>query len=139
MVPASVADDELGRHALVHDVDDGTGDRAQLAPRPARLGDDAQLLGPYRERDLVAEADRAVGGGGDEETVAGRGRDLEEIAGPAGDLGLDDVRRPDEAGDEAGGRPLVDVFGEADLLDLPCDITAMRSLITSASSWSCVT
>ena len=42
----------------------------------------------------------------------------EEVADAAGDLGLDDVRRTDEAGDESGGRTLVDVFGEADLLDL---------------------
>ena len=57
--------------------------------------------------------------GGDQEAVAGRRLDLEEVADPTGDRGLDDVRRADEAGDEARDRAFVDVFGEADLLDLP--------------------
>ena len=57
-------------------------------------------------------------GGGHEQPVTRRRLDLQEIAGAARDLGLDDVRRPDEPGDESRGRSLVDVFGVADLLDL---------------------
>jgi len=57
--------------------------------------------------------------------------------------GLDDrgeqVRGADEARDERGPRALVDLGRRADLLDSPSLKTAIRSLMVSASSWSCVT
>ena len=63
-------------------------------------------------------ADRPIRGRRDEQAVAGCRRDLEQVADATGDRGLDDVRRADEARDETGDRPFVDVFGAADLLDL---------------------
>ena len=45
----------------------------------------------------------------------------------------------DEAGDERRGRALVDVLGRAALLDRPSFMTAIRSLMLIASSWSWVT
>ena len=57
---------------------------------------------------------------------------------PVGD-GVHDVRDADEVGDEGGRRGLVDAPRVAELLDAPVDITAIRSDIVSASSWSCVT
>ena len=49
------------------------------------------------------------------------------------------VGDPDEAGDERGAGALVHVLGRVHLLDTPFDITAIRSDIVSASSWSWVT
>ena len=111
---------ELRRHALVHDVDDGPARRAQ--PVGNRLVDrrDAQLLGTHCERDAIAGA-HARGRRADRRAERSPGADAscEEIADPPDDLGLDDVRRADEAGDEPRRRALVDVFGVADLLDVP--------------------
>src|SRR5262245_43053571 len=109
--------DELRRHSLVHHVGDGSADRAQAIPNWLFDRDDAQLLGTDGEGDTVTRADVAIGRV-DDEAVARRRRELQPVAGAAHDPGLDDVRRPDEPGDEAGRRPFVDVLGVADLLDV---------------------
>ena len=49
------------------------------------------------------------------------------------------VGHAQEVGDEQRLGILVDVLRSADLLDLPPFMTASRSDIVSASSWSCVT
>ena len=55
------------------------------------------------------------------------------------DRELERVQRADEVGDERRRRVLVDLARAADLLDRPPFMTAIRSDIASASSWSCVT
>jgi hypothetical protein len=50
-----------------------------------------------------------------------------------------DVGAADEAGDELGRRPVVEILRRAVLHHLALSITAMRSEIAIASSWSWVT
>ena len=80
--------DELGRNALVYDVDDGTADRAQFLRDRFGFGHHVQLLGPHRERERVARADRPAFGRGNEQAIAGRSFDLEEF------VDSSDDRRP---------------------------------------------
>ena len=78
------------------------------APLP-RLAADADLVLADRDRDLGAGRERAAaagdGGAGDRH-VAG----IERLA-------LEDVARPDEAGDELRARPRIDFLRRAELLD----------------------
>ena len=66
--------------------------------------------------------------------------DLDVVAvGPAGLPTVPQIGLPDEAGDEHRGGPVVDVGGVPICSTLPWFITAIRSLMVSASSWSWVT
>jgi hypothetical protein len=64
---------------------------------------------------------------------------LAHIPFPRADHAFEQIGRADEARDKRRRRPLVDLARRGDLLDAPARITAMRSEIASASSWSCVT
>ena len=54
-------------------------------------------------------------------------------------VAFEDIRLADEGADEAVGRAVVDAPGVSMHSMRPRRITAMRSDITSASSWLCVT
>ena len=103
---------------MVDDVDDGTADGAQFFRDGFRFGYYAQFLGTDREREPVAGTDGAALGRRNEQAVSRRGLDLQVLVDATDDRSLDDVRRADEAGDEAGGGAFVDVFGKPDLFDL---------------------
>ncbi len=97
--------------------------------RPAR-GQDGDVMLADRDRRL-AVAGEAAGAAGEREAAAGDDAVLRRA--------FQDVGAADEAGDELGLGPLVDVLGRARLVDDPWFITTMTSAVVIASAWSCVT
>ena len=66
--------------------------------------------------------------------------DGEPAVGRLGDVAVEEVHVADEVGHERRQRPVVDGARLVELLDhARCDMTATRSDIDSASSWSWVT
>ena len=105
-----------------------------LARQP--LGD-AQFLVPQSDRDMLTDIKRARGD-------TGKARPFAIHQAAASRLFLDNnsaqqIRVPDERGDKARLRLLVNLDRRADLLIWPPFITAIRSDIVIASPWSWVT
>ena len=112
--PGIELDDVSGVGAQVDDADDVSGGRGLVLGHRRIDLREPDLLGPDRERPVVPE-DLSRG------------------------IAAEQVGRPDEPGDEPRGRPLVDLGRGPSCSIRPALNTARRSLIVSASSWSCVT
>ena len=119
-----------------YDVDDGAADVAGAIAHLARRQLDP--LWPHGDRRVARRRDLALWRyGQDSLPLSEVHREQARLA--AIDAQLDQVRRPDEPRDERARRPPVELLGVASCSTTPPFITAMRSLIVIASSWSWVT
>src|SRR6478735_10589750 len=132
-LPGGAPDDHLDHRAHVDDALHHARDAVRPRRRPVlfeldalRSDDDLRLPG-----DVAVRSARL-------ELVAFQ-RDVAGARAGIDDGGLHEVRHAEEVGDVERLGILVDVLRRPDLLDVPRFMTASRSLIVSASSWSWVT
>ena len=130
-------DVELGEHAEVDDLGDPAAEARSVLGRLGCRRVDANALGSNRHAHRLAGAD--VRAGGDDDTLAFPVATHGEVPDELGHDQVEGVQRADEVGHERRLRVIVDLARTPVCSTRPAFMTAIRSDIASASSWSCVT